>query len=544
MPTITYDANSPAVAQDHATVYTPGIRYALRAIASGLDPTYVSYANPIAGFKRINGGVIEQYNGASWGTLPVAYTNTAADRPLIAKLNRYHTTDSTSVDTARNEHGMNYSTGGSGLDGPFVSYGPLSKSDTVNYQLQLTGNYVSGNRLKFRTNDGSSGTWNTWRDVWNSGYQGAGTGMDADKVDGFFGRDASNYWQIDNHLRFTDSTKGIYYNDSAYGASGVLVTPSTVAYGALSITGVKGSYTGFHFASSFQNRAFLSHTGTGATGMYAVTPAAFDWYYDPSASLFLVPSGAISGTRFYSGYDSGLANSFNTSNWFRSSGTTGWFNATYATGIYSRQSGIVDTFGSSNFRVEVTDASLYPSITLRNRGVNSSSHTIGALLWDAYRDVADPAYAATIYVNATTPAALSSPAMFFGVSPGNPASGVIPAAVMSLDGSGNLYCTGNVTAFSDERLKRDHHPFYLSMEQMLSIEHTDYEVIDTGARQVGAKAQQVKRVSERFVSEGLHQGRRARLSVDYGRLGTALGLSLAREVAALRAEVAELRSAV
>lgn len=38
------------------------------------------------------------------------------------------------------------------------------------------------NRMSFRGQ--SSGTWNSWNHVWNSGYQGSGTGMDSDLLDG------------------------------------------------------------------------------------------------------------------------------------------------------------------------------------------------------------------------------------------------------------------------------------------------------------------------------------------------------------------------
>ena len=44
--------------------------------------------------------------------------------------------------------------------------------------------------------------------------------------------------------------------------------------------------------------------------------------------------GTVTGSRFYTGYDSGRSNSISCSNWFYSNGATGWWNETYQGGIY------------------------------------------------------------------------------------------------------------------------------------------------------------------------------------------------------------------
>ena len=70
-------------------------------------------------------------------------------------------------------------------------------------------------------------------------------------------------------------------------------------------------------------------------------------------------SGATTGTfssyltanRFYTGYDSGLANAISCSNWFRSNGATGWLNATYTAGILSDAANIVRTYSTNKFKV-------------------------------------------------------------------------------------------------------------------------------------------------------------------------------------------------
>ena len=64
--------------------------------------------------------------------------------------------------------------------------------------------------------------------------------------------------------------------------------------------------------------------------------------------------GAVAGGRFYTGYDSGQANSVSCSNWFRSNGTTGWINASYGGGIYQEDSTYVKVYGSKAFKVTST----------------------------------------------------------------------------------------------------------------------------------------------------------------------------------------------
>lgn len=57
-------------------------------------------------------------------------------------------------------------------------------------------------------------------------------------------------------------------------------------------------------------------------------------------------SGHCSANRFFTGYDSGVANSFSCSGWFRSNGDSGWFNSTYGGGWYMTDTTYVRTYGS------------------------------------------------------------------------------------------------------------------------------------------------------------------------------------------------------
>lgn len=64
--------------------------------------------------------------------------------------------------------------------------------------------------------------------------------------------------------------------------------------------------------------------------------------------------GLVTANRFYTGYDSGVANSINCSNWFRSNGNTGWYNDTYGGGIYMTDSTYVRVYNNKAFKVSST----------------------------------------------------------------------------------------------------------------------------------------------------------------------------------------------
>jgi hypothetical protein len=72
------------------------------------------------------------------------------------------------------------------------------------------------------------------------------------------------------------------------------------------------------------------------------------YYVDPNSTTYL---NVALANRFYTGYDSGVTNSFSCSNWFRSSGATGWYNASYGGGIYMEDGTWVRVHNSKAFYV-------------------------------------------------------------------------------------------------------------------------------------------------------------------------------------------------
>ena len=105
---------------------------------------------------------------------------------------------------------------------------------------------------------------------------------------------------------------------------------------------------------------------------------------------------------------------------------------------------------------------------------------------------------------------------------------------MHLDAAGNFTARGNVTAYSDIRLKTNIQVIPNALQKVCALRGVTYERIDSGERQTGLVAQEVQAVLPEAVSEGEYLG------VAYGNL---VGL-LVEAIKELRAEVETLKNAV
>jgi hypothetical protein len=106
-----------------------------------------------------------------------------------------------------------------------------------------------------------------------------------------------------------------------------------------------------------------------------------------------------------------------------------------------------------------------------------------------------------------------------------------------VDQSGNMTAAGNVTAFSDERLKKDFQLEALTLEQILEVSPESFTRIDTGERQAGVRAQALQQV----IPLAVYTHEDGTLSVDYGRAAMLMVLNLALEVALLKGQIAMLK---
>lgn len=109
----------------------------------------------------------------------------------------------------------------------------------------------------------------------------------------------------------------------------------------------------------------------------------------------------------------------------------------------------------------------------------------------------------------------------------------------SVDASGNLLSQGNVTAYSDERLKTDWQGVRKDfIERLANILHGTYTRIDTGERQAGVSAQGLRKI----LSEVVGVGDGGFLSVAYGNAALVASCQLAMRCVELSARVSKLEA--
>jgi hypothetical protein len=111
---------------------------------------------------------------------------------------------------------------------------------------------------------------------------------------------------------------------------------------------------------------------------------------------------------------------------------------------------------------------------------------------------------------------------------------------LTLDGAGNLTASGNVTAYSDAKLKKDLVVIPDALAKVLKLTGYTYTRIDTEERQTGLIAQDVQAVLPEAVGE-----RDGTLNLAYGNLAGLFAEAikeLVGELSAARQEIAQLRA--
>lgn len=117
--------------------------------------------------------------------------------------------------------------------------------------------------------------------------------------------------------------------------------------------------------------------------------------------------------------------------------------------------------------------------------------------------------------------------------------GAAGSTTLSLTGS--FVASGNVTAYSDERLKKDWEKLQSDLvDRIATVKRGTYTRTDSGERQIGVSAQELQKV----IPEAVVAGEDGTLSVAYGNAALVVALELAEQVVALRAEVAALKEKV
>lgn len=108
---------------------------------------------------------------------------------------------------------------------------------------------------------------------------------------------------------------------------------------------------------------------------------------------------------------------------------------------------------------------------------------------------------------------------------------------LTLGSTGNLVASGNVTAYSDERLKKDWAPVAEDfIAQLAKVKHGTYTRTDSQERQMGVSAQTMRT----FAPEVVMEDSEGRLSLAYGNAALVAAIKLAERVLALEARLAAI----
>jgi hypothetical protein len=107
--------------------------------------------------------------------------------------------------------------------------------------------------------------------------------------------------------------------------------------------------------------------------------------------------------------------------------------------------------------------------------------------------------------------------------------------------NGDMVAAGNVSAYSDERLKKDWAALPADfVERLAGIKGGTYTRIDTGDRQAGSSAQDWRELLPEVVTVGADDDKT--LTLTYGNAALVSAIELAKRVVALEAKLAAMQS--
>jgi len=203
-------------------------------------------------------------------------------------------------------------------------------NQNVNYQMQIAGQFFTGNEFWIRTiqNDVDNG----WKRITTDNRLGASAFV-AETLQSITDR---GYYTT-NRMQINGGA-GTGYNTSNLELLG----------------GGRAPNLGFHWQSVVASSitiepsgriAIMNNPGTGYEDLVARNLAATN---DVSGNQ-VYGNVFTTGSRIWTGFDSGVAGSVSASAWFRSSGASGWYNETYGGGIYMQDATYVRTHGGRQF---------------------------------------------------------------------------------------------------------------------------------------------------------------------------------------------------
>jgi hypothetical protein len=282
------------------------------------------------------------------------------------------------------------------------------------------------------------------------------------------------------------------------------------------------------------------------TGGYAVTIGGV------TGSIVSIPNGTVGqvycdGTNFFSA-QTGSAGNFNVNGTLTASnivdtGTLSATTITAATQFSGPGTGLTGTAAALNIGGNAVTATTAATANALNTGntyqstrftgtggtYTASNPSTAALIgngsFGGMLGLIDGAYGINLYSTSGT--------LNFGLGSN---TSTLPKA--TLDVSGNFTAAGNVTAYSDERLKKNWVGLPTDfVERLAQVKSGTYERTDGDYKQVGVSAQSL----QELMPEAVGVNNDGILSVAYGNAALAAVVELAKEIVFLKAEIKQLK---
>lgn len=361
--------------------------------------------------------------------------------------------------------------------------------------------------------------------IWHAGNDGSGSGLNADLLDG-----AHNGWVTAAYLKFggnQGARTGFTPYEDALAVVGVYANGYPTTYGnCLRIPGLGGGellfgWSGIGGAGGIEHLYYRNHRDNNSQEWSEWRTIAFTT--DNVASASKLQTARTLYITSYNSYRAGdgvafdgtgdvilkLPNSITASDWFRSYGASGWYNQDYGGGIYMSDTSWVRIFNDKCF---YTGGEIRSDGQFNRMGDGGSSWNMGKGAYNiwvpnngnqmplllAYRNDVWDTGANRLFAMEL----LSNGAQLnFGFG---------GAAKFYFYSGGTFVATGDVTAYSDARLKSDIRP----LVNRGFIEPKTY--VKDGKRSIGFLAQDVRAIYPELVTET--GGADNWLALNYGNL--------------------------
>jgi hypothetical protein len=393
-------------------------------------------------------------------------------------------------------------------------------SSAANTIAKLAGNTTTTKKFLAQTGTGSVSAAPAWDTISGSDVSGNISGQAGSVANaltagsfltsgGTFDGSAARTFAVD--ATDANTASKVVARDASGNFSAGTIT-ATLSGSATSAT------TATNLAGGAANR-IAYQTGSGTTS-FTVAPSASNQVLNWNGSAFTWSAGTISGIPLGSNLNALTLGS-------------------YLTGTSYNGSGAVTA------AVDATSANTASKVVARDASGNFSAGTItAALTGTASGNLPLSGGTLTgnlIFANATSP---NTNYIQFGDNTGwnfrimTNVSGT-PTVRYTFADNGNFTAVGNVTAYSDERLKKDWKPVAEDfVDRLANVKHGSYTRTDSEERQAGVSAQDW----QKLLGETVQTDADGFLSVAYGNAALVAAVKLAERVVALEARIAALEA--